>query len=58
MFVGVLIIAIAEDLDVIPITDRRIKLKKGISLCVWALAVGKLIGSLYYWLYPIFIEII
>ena len=54
IFVGVLIIALAEVLDVFPITDRRIKIKKGIGLFVIALALGKLIGSLYYWLYPIF----
>lgn len=57
IFVGVLIIALAEVLDVFPITDRRIKLKKGVCLFVYALAIGKLIGSLYYWLYPIFTEI-
>jgi stage V sporulation protein AB len=52
-FVGVLIIALAEVLDVFPITDRRIKIKKGIYLFVIALALGKLVGSLYFWLYPI-----
>lgn len=52
-FVGVLVIALAEVLDVFPITDRRIKIKKGISLFVIALALGKLVGSLYFWLYPI-----
>lgn len=57
MFVGVLIIALAEVLDVFPIVNRRIKIKKGISLFVFSLALGKLVGSLYYWLYPAFLEI-
>jgi len=53
VFVGVLVIALAEVLDVFPITDRRIKIKKGVYLFVIALALGKLVGSLYFWLYPI-----
>jgi stage V sporulation protein AB len=57
IFVGVLIIALAEVLDVFPITDRRVKIKKGVSLIVFALALGKLVGSLYYWLYPVFTEL-
>ncbi|WP_069997374.1 stage V sporulation protein AB [Cellulosilyticum sp. I15G10I2] len=57
IFTGVLIIALAEVLDVFPISDRRIKIKKGVTLMVFALAIGKLIGSLYFWLYPIFTEL-
>lgn len=57
-FAGVLIIALAEVLDVMPILDRRIKLKKGIALVVYAFAAGKLVGALYYYLYPIFLELI
>lgn len=58
MFIGALIIALAEVLDVLPILNRRIKIRKGITLIVFALALGKLVGSLYYWIYPYFIEII
>ncbi len=58
MFVGCLIIALAEVLDVFPIVNRRIQVKKGISLFVVALAAGKLVGSLLYWLYPMFLEVI
>lgn len=58
MFVGALIIALAEVLDVLPIINRRIKIRKGITLVVFALALGKLAGSLCYWIYPYFIEII
>ncbi len=57
IFTGVLIIALAEVLDIFPITDRRIKLKKGVFLMAYALAMGKLIGMLYFWLYPIFTEL-
>ncbi len=57
IFTGVLIIALAEVLDVFPITDRRVKIKKGVYLIVYALAIGKLVGSLYFWLYPIFTEL-
>ena len=58
MFVGGLIIALAEVLDVFPIINRRVKVKKGISLFVLSLAAGKLVGSLLYWIYPMFLEII
>lgn len=58
IFVGGLIIALAEVLDVLPIINRRIHIRKGVSLFVLALALGKLIGSLYYWLCPLFLEII
>lgn len=58
MFVGTLIIALAEVLDVLPILDRRIRIRKGITLLVLALAFGKLAGSLCYWIYPYFTEII
>ena len=58
MFIGALIIALAEVLDVLPIINRRIRLRKGITLIVFSLALGKLAGSLCYWIYPYFIEII
>lgn len=58
IFIGGLIIAIAEVLDVFPIMNRRIQIKKGITLIVIALALGKLVGSLCYWIYPYFTEII
>lgn len=58
IFIGVLIIALAEVLDVLPIMNRRIRMRKGITLIVFALALGKLIGSLLYWLHPSFLDII
>jgi len=57
IFIGVLIIALAEVLDVFPIMNRRVKIKKCISLVVLAIALGKLVGSLCYWIYPYFTEI-
>lgn len=58
IFVGGLIIALAEVLDVLPIINRRIHIRKGVSLFTISLALGKLIGSLYYWLCPLFLEVI
>lgn len=57
MFIGGLIIALAEVLDVMPIVNRRIKLKKGVTWVVLALAFGKLAGSLCYWIYPYFTNV-
>lgn len=57
VFVGVFIIALAEVLDVMPIFNRRIKLKKDITIIVIALALGKVIGSLCYFIYPYFTKI-
>lgn len=57
IFIGVLILALAEVLDVLPIMDRRIKIRKGITLIVVALALGKLVGSLCYWIYPYFTKV-
>ncbi len=54
VFVGGLIIALAEVLNVFPIINRRVKVRKGISFLILALALGKLTGSLFYWLYPMF----
>lgn len=54
IFVGGLIVALAEVLNVFPIINRRIKVRKGISLLILAIALGKLTGSLLYWLYPMF----
>lgn len=58
MFNGALIIALAEVLDAFPIIDRRIKLKKGITVIAIAFALGKLVGGLYYYIYPISMELI
>lgn len=56
MFIGCLAVALAEILDVIPVMQRRLKLKKGLHLLIIALSIGKLVGALYYWLYPGFLS--
>ncbi len=50
MFVGCLALAIAEMLDSIPILSRRISFRHGIGLAVVSMAIGKLCGSLFYFL--------
>ncbi len=50
MFVGCIALAVAEMLDSFPIFFRRIKLKKGISLIVFVIALGKLAGSMLYFM--------
>lgn len=48
MLVGCLALAIAEMLDSIPIFTRRISFRHGLGLVVLCMAVGKLVGSLFY----------
>ena len=48
IFVGVLAMALAEVLNVMPILMRRAKLQKGITWFVVSFALGKLFGSLLY----------
>ena len=48
MFVGCLALAIAEMLDSIPIFTRRIGFRHGIGIVILCMSVGKLLGSLIY----------
>ena len=50
VFVGVLAMALTEVLNVMPILMRRVRLTKGLQWLVLAFAVGKVIGSLVYYL--------
>ena len=50
VYVGTLAVSIAELLDAIPIMSHRVNLKRGVSLVIAGLAVGKLIGSLFYYM--------
>lgn len=50
IFVGCLAIALAEVLDGIPIFARRIKLKMGLDIAIFSVAIGKVIGSLIYFI--------
>lgn len=46
--VGCLVMALAEIMNVFPIMFRRISLKIGMSYVITAMAVGKVIGGLWY----------
>ncbi len=48
IFVGCLALAIAEMLDSIPIFTRRIRFKMGLGVTIYAMAIGKLTGSVLY----------
>jgi len=48
IFVGCLALAIGEMLNTIPIFTRRIGFRHGLGLAVTSMALGKLVGSLYY----------
>ncbi|MTI70922.1 MAG: stage V sporulation protein AB [Firmicutes bacterium] len=50
VFVGLLAAALAEVLNVIPILERRTKLGKNIYYCLLGISLGKVFGSLFYWL--------
>ena len=50
MFVGCMSVALAEILHTFPVIFRRAKLKNGLSAVVYAMALGKMAGSLYYFL--------
>ena len=52
VFYGCLAVSLAETLNVIPIMARRINLKRGLSLIMICLALGKTVGSLMYFLIP------
>lgn len=50
IFYGCVIVALAEVLRVFPILGRRLGLTKGLALVVSAMALGKMFGSLVYFL--------
>lgn len=54
IFVGCLAIALAEALDGIPIFARRIQLKKGLDIAIFSVAIGKVTGSLIYFIMDFF----
>jgi len=51
-FVGSLIVALAEFINVLPIMNRRLKLSGGIAFILVTLGIGKTAGSIMYWLIP------
>lgn len=52
VFIGCLAVSLAEILNVIPILTRRGRIKKGLTYFIYAIAFGKLIGSLLYYFIP------
>ena len=53
IFVGCLVMSLAETLDALPTMSRRVHLAVGLQYIIEALAVGKLVGSLAYFYYQI-----
>ncbi|MCL2357927.1 MAG: stage V sporulation protein AB [Defluviitaleaceae bacterium] len=56
IFYGSLAMSLAEVLDVIPIMTRRVRVLRGIFFFVLAIALGKMLGSLLYFLLPGFYD--
>ena len=54
IYVGTLAVSIAELLDAIPIMTHRMKLKRGVGFVIAGLAVGKLVGSFFYYMVGVF----
>lgn len=48
IFLGGWILALAEMADIFPVVARRIKLQHGIPVVVVAIALGKIVGSLWF----------
>lgn len=48
IYVGCLLMALAEVLQAYPIAFRRLNIKEGLQYMVFFVALGKLCGSLYY----------
>jgi len=56
IFLGCLAMSLAEVLNVIPIFTRRARIQQGMFFIVLAIALGKLIGSLMYFIIPGFFD--
>lgn len=48
IFVGCLVMSLAETLKALPVMNRRIHLAVGIQYVILAIGIGKLVGSLFY----------
>lgn len=51
IFVGMMAAALTEVLNVFPILAKRIGLEEKIIILMMAMVLGKIIGSLYQWIY-------
>ena len=56
IFIGCLAMSLAEVLNVIPIFARRARIQRGMFFLVLAISIGKLVGSLLYFLIPGFFD--
>ena len=54
VFVGCMAVSLAEVFDVVPIFMRRARLTRGIAVFITVIALGKITGSLLYFLIPSF----
>ncbi|MDR2750870.1 MAG: stage V sporulation protein AB [Clostridiales bacterium] len=52
IFYGCMAVSISEVINVIPILTRRMRLEQGLFLFILAIAIGKLAGSLAYYVVP------
>lgn len=50
IFIGMFSSALAEVLNVIPVLSKKLKVKNELKIIIYALLLGKVAGSLYYWL--------
>jgi len=57
IFYGGLAVSLAEVLDVVPILSRRGRIKEGMMYFMFAIAFGKLIGSVLYYFVPGFFKV-
>lgn len=51
IFVGCIAVALAEILNTFPILFRRLYINRGLSLVMIAMALGKMVGSFYYFFF-------
>ena len=57
VFFGCLAMSLAEVLNVIPILSRRCRMQHGMFFIVLAIAIGKMVGSLLYFLVDGFFDV-
>ncbi len=51
VYVGCQAMALAEILNVFPILFRRAKLQEGLRFAIFAIALGKMVGSIWYFVF-------
>lgn len=53
IFIGCLVMSLAETLDALPVLSRRVHLAVGLPYIILSIALGKLVGSLAFFWYGI-----